>query len=86
MNIVQCRAEQVFLDKLLKLLNKYQLTKIQNQPDNLKNIAEFIREFALSKAFKEAKAELVASKKQVKNSLIAQMICTYLSSSHDDVA
>lgn len=81
MDIVQYRTEEVFLDKLLKLLNKSQ-TQIHNEPDSLKNIAEIIREFALSKAFKEAKAELIASQKQVKNSLIAQIIRTHLSHLH----
>lgn len=79
LNIVQYRTEEVFLDKLLKLLNKSQSTQIQNEPDKLKKIAESIREFALTKAFKEAKAELVASKTLVKNSLFAQKIRILLS-------
>ncbi len=79
MDIIQCRTEEVLLDELR---NRYQLTQIHNDPDYLKNLVESIREFASSKAFKEAEAELVASKKQVKNSLIAQMIRTYLSHLH----
>ncbi|BAZ21718.1 hypothetical protein NIES4073_25960 [Kalymmatonema gypsitolerans NIES-4073] len=79
LDIIQCRTEEVLLNELR---NKYQLTQIHNDPDYLKNLVESIREFALSQAFKEAEAELVASKKQVKNSLIAQMIRTYLSHLH----
>ncbi|GJD19185.1 hypothetical protein RIVM261_041410 [Rivularia sp. IAM M-261] len=79
LNIVQYRTEEVFLDKLLKLLNKYQSTQICNEPDKLKKIVESIREFALTKAFKEAKAELVASKTRVKNSLFAQKVRFLLS-------
>lgn len=74
LNIVQYRTEEVFLDKLLKLLNKSQSIQIYNEPDKLKKIAQSIREFASAKAFKEAKAELVASKTRVKNSLFAQTI------------
>ncbi|WP_407886135.1 hypothetical protein [Scytonema sp. NUACC26] len=83
LNIVQYRTEEVFLDKLLKLRNQFQPAQFHNEPDSLKNLAELIREFALSKAFKEAKAELIASKKQVKTSLIAQIIRIHLSDSQD---
>ncbi|NJR19574.1 MAG: hypothetical protein HC785_30510 [Calothrix sp. CSU_2_0] len=82
LEIVQYRSEEIFLDKLLQSVNKYQLTRISHEPDYLKNIAAEIREFAYKKTFKEAKAELVTSKKQMKNSLFAQIIRTYLSNSH----
>ncbi|NEU83744.1 hypothetical protein [Nostoc sp. UIC 10630] len=78
---VQYRNEEIFLDYLLKSLNQSRLTKITHQPDYLKNIAAEIREFGWNKTFKEAKAELLASKKQMKNSLFAQTIRIYLSDS-----
>jgi predicted DNA-binding protein YlxM (UPF0122 family) len=82
LEIVQYRSEEIFLDKLLQSVNKYQLTRISHEPDYLKNIAAEIREFAYKKTFKEAKAELVTSKKQMKNSLFAQIIRIYLNNSH----
>jgi hypothetical protein len=78
LEIVQYRSEEIFLDKLLQSVNKYQLTRISHEPDYLKNIAAEIREFAYHKTFKEAKTELVTSKKQMKNSLFAQIIRIYL--------
>ncbi len=70
------------MDNLLQSVNKYQLTRISHEPDYLKNVAAEIREFAYKKTFKEAKAELVTSKKQMKNSLFAQTIRIYFSNSH----
>ncbi len=84
-DIVQYRTEEVFLDKLLKLINKFQSTQISNEPEKLKKIAQSIRKFALNKTFKEAKAELVASKTRVKNSLFAQTIRILLSDSRNIV-
>ncbi|RUS95301.1 hypothetical protein DSM106972_090770 [Dulcicalothrix desertica PCC 7102] len=78
LDIVQYRTEEAFLEQFLKLLNKSQIAPFDNEPENLKNIVESIREFVFSKAFKEAKAELLASKKQTKNSLFAQKIRIYL--------
>ncbi|MEH2182772.1 hypothetical protein [Nostoc sp.] len=78
LEIVQYRTEEIFLEKLLQSVNKYQLTRIYHETDYLKNIAAEIREFAYEKTFKEAKAELAASKKQIKNSLFAQIIRIYL--------
>ncbi|MEH2166790.1 MAG: hypothetical protein V7K41_08985 [Nostoc sp.] len=78
LEIVQYRTEKIFLYNLLQSVNKYQLTRISHEPDYLKNIAAEIREFAYEKTFKEAKAELAASKKQIKNSLFAQIIRIYL--------
>lgn len=74
LEIVQYRTENIFLEELLQSINKYQLTRISHEPDYLKNIAAEIREFAFNKTFKEAKAELTASKKQIKNSLFAKII------------
>ncbi|MFH7024884.1 MAG: hypothetical protein ACHBN1_05650 [Heteroscytonema crispum UTEX LB 1556] len=81
LEIVQYRTEEIFLDNLLQSLNKSRLTRISDEPDYLKNIAASIREFAWNKTFKKAKAELAASKKQMKNSLFAQLIRIYLSDS-----
>ncbi|MBN4001432.1 hypothetical protein [Nostoc sp. LPT] len=78
LEIVQYRTEDIFLEELLQSVNKYQSTIISHEPDYLKNIAAEIREFTFKKTFKEAKAELAASKKQIKNSLFAQMIRIYL--------
>lgn len=77
LDIVQYRTEEIFLDKLLQSIDKDQLTQISRQADYLKNIAESVREFAWDKTFKQAKAELKASKKPMKNSLFAQIICIY---------
>lgn len=77
LEIVQYRTEEIFLEKFLQLVNKYQLTEISHDPDYLKNIRESIKEFAWNKTFKEAKAELAASKKNIKNSLFAQTIRIY---------
>jgi hypothetical protein len=85
LEIVQYRTEEIFLDNLLQSVNKYQSTRISHEPDYLKNIAAEIREFAYEKTFKKAKAELVTSKKQMKNSLFAQIIRTYLSNSQQAV-
>ena len=79
LEIVQYRTEEAFLDELLQSMNKDKLTKVSHDPDRLKYIQESIREFVWNKTFKEAKAELKASKKQVKNSLLAQNIRIYLS-------
>ncbi len=79
LEIVQYRTEEVFLEKLLESLNKSRLTRISHEPDYLKNIHALVREFAWDKTFKEAKSELLASKKQMKNSLFAQTIRIYLS-------
>jgi hypothetical protein len=81
LDIVQYRTEEIFLDKLLQSLNKSQLTKISDEPEELKNIHTSIREFTWNKTFKEAKAELIASKKQMKNSLFAQILRIYLKNS-----
>lgn len=81
LEIVQYRTEEFFLDNLLQSFNKYHLTRVSNEPDRLTNIQESIREFAWNKTFKEAKAELKASKKQRKNSLLAQKIRIYLNNS-----
>ncbi|MCC5599419.1 hypothetical protein [Nostoc favosum] len=78
LEVVQYRTEEIFLEELLQSVNKYQLTRISHEPDYLKNIVAEIRGFAYEKTFKEAKAELAASKKQIKNSLFAQMIRIYL--------
>lgn len=78
LEIVQYRTEDIFLEELLQSVNKYQSTRIYHEPDYLKNITAEIREFAFMKTFKEAKAELAASKKQTKNSLFAQIIRIYL--------
>lgn len=82
LSIVQYRTEEIFLDRLLQSLNKYQSTIIYHEPDKLKKIAVEVREFVWDKAFKEAKAELIASKKQIKNSLFTQVICIYLNDSN----
>ncbi len=81
LEIVQYRTEEIFLDQLLQSLNKSQVTKISNEPEYLKNLAESIREFSFSKAFKEAKSELLSGKKQMKNSLFAQIIRNHLNAS-----
>jgi hypothetical protein len=81
LEIVQYRTEEIFLDNLLQSLNKSRLTRISDEPDYLKNIAVSIREFAWNKTFKKAKAELAAGKKQIKNSLFAQIIRIYLNNS-----
>ena len=74
LEVIQYRTEELFLDNLLQLLDEYQFTKMTHEPDYMQDIAISIREFALTKTFKEAKAELKASKKQMKNSLFAQTI------------
>ncbi|MCC5662749.1 hypothetical protein LC653_02080 [Nostoc sp. CHAB 5784] len=78
LEIVQYRTEEIFLEKLLQSVNKYQSTRISHEPDYLKNLAAEIRGFAYEKTFKEAKAELVTSKRQIKNSLFARLIRLYL--------
>ncbi|MEM9924463.1 MAG: hypothetical protein AAF915_12050 [Cyanobacteria bacterium P01_D01_bin.50] len=82
LSIVQYRTEEIFSVRLLQSLNKYQSTRIFHEPDKLKNIAAEVREFLWNKTFKEAKAELIASKKQIKNSLFTQVICIYLNDSN----
>ncbi|MCC5616513.1 hypothetical protein LC605_15825, partial [Nostoc sp. CHAB 5836] len=78
LEIVQYRTEDIFLEELLQSVNKSNFTRIYHEPDYLKNIAAEIRKFAYEKTFKEAKAELAASKKQIKNSLFAQTLRIYL--------
>ncbi|KAB8329952.1 hypothetical protein SD80_032545 [Scytonema tolypothrichoides VB-61278] len=78
LEIVQYRTEEIFLEKLLQSLNQSQLTRISHEPEYLKTLVAEIREFVWHKTFKEAKAELVSSKKQSKNSLFAKRIRIYL--------
>lgn len=81
LEIVQYRTEEKFLENLLQTLNQSQSTRISHDPDDLQNIAAEIREFALNKAFKEAKAELLGKRKKRKTSLAAQIIRIYLQNS-----
>ncbi|NJR76174.1 MAG: hypothetical protein HC773_26535 [Scytonema sp. CRU_2_7] len=81
LEMVQYRTEEIFLEKLLQSFDKSQLTRISHEPEYLKNLVAEIREFVWNKTFKEAKAELLSSKKQNKNSLFAKKIRIYLSDS-----
>ena len=76
---VQYRTKEIFLEKFLQSIDRYQSTEISDQPDYLQNIANAIKEFAWDKTFREAKAELKASRSQMKNSLFAQRICKIIS-------
>jgi hypothetical protein len=75
----QYRTEETFLEKILPIMPQNSgVTTIYSKSSHLKNVAEEIRNYALNKTFQEARAEMLNSKKQKKNSLFAQMIRRYL--------
>ncbi len=76
LDIVQYQTEEIFLNKLLQLRDESEVKKFSNEPEYLKTVATEVREFTVSKAFKEAKSELMT---QQKNSLFAQTIRKHLS-------
>lgn len=85
LNNVQYRTEEKFIEKLLNftassnLLTK--VTTISTDPEYLKNIAEEMRAYALTKTFLEAHAEIQTGKKKSKKSLFAQILCCYINDS-----
>ncbi|KYC42466.1 hypothetical protein WA1_21110 [Scytonema hofmannii PCC 7110] len=86
MRKVQYRTEEKFLDTIFKTSTVFLSTTISNDPERLKNVAESIRDYVLKKTFNNAYAEILSGKKQVKNSLFAQMIRRYLNNSLNHAA
>jgi hypothetical protein len=76
-DIIQAQTESKFSHKLLQLLDKQRFHAISNDPEYLTKISIYIREFACQKTFNLAKSELALGKRQVKNSLLAKLICAF---------
>ncbi|MUG92028.1 hypothetical protein F7734_05955 [Scytonema sp. UIC 10036] len=83
---VQYRTEEKFLDTILKKTTPLLPTTINSDPALLTNVAESIRDYVLKKTFNDAYAEVLSGKKQIRNSLFAQMIRRYLNHSLNHVA
>lgn len=81
MNKVQYRTEEKFINIIFKTSTLFLSTTINSDPYLLKNVAESIRDYAFKKTFNDAHTEILSGKKQIKNSLFAQMICRYLNNS-----
>ena len=75
---VKERTVEKFIEEISKAPKDSRLTTISRDPDYLKNLAESIRDYAWNKTFKDSYAEIQSSKKQLKNSLFAQMMRRYL--------
>jgi hypothetical protein len=82
---VQYRTEEKFLDTILKT-STFLPTTIKSEPELLKNVAESIRDYVLKKTFNDAYTEILSGKKQIRNSLFAQMIQRYLNNSLNQAA
>ena len=78
---VKERTVEKFIDEISKAPKDSRLTTISRDPDYLKNLAKSIRDYAWNKTFKDSYAEIKSSKKQLKNSLFAQMMRRYLNDS-----
>ncbi len=75
------KALEKFLSKILSDRTYQSMEENQMTPDKLDHLTEAIREFLDSKAFINAKSEILASKKPSKDSLFARFLCRHL----DDV-
>ena len=81
---VQSFSQKSFLEQIQKKASKFFTCEISSKPNNLRNIAQEVRNFLYEIAFKEAYAEIIASRSLSKNSLFAQILRDYISKNKND--
>ena len=77
---VQFTSEDIFMSKIQEQANQFFAAQISSKPNNLKDIAQEVRSFLDTIAFKEARAEIIAARNPYKNSLFAQILRKYMNS------
>lgn len=75
---VQSTSEEIFISKIQEQASQFFSSQISGNPNNLKDIAEEVRSFLDTIAFKEARAEIIAARSPYKNSLFAQILRKYM--------
>ena len=75
---VQAFSEKSFMEKIQEKASNFFVNKISRNPNNLREIAQEVRNFLYEIAFKEAYAEITASRSLYKNSLFAQELRKYI--------
>ena len=75
---VQSTSEEIFIRKIQEQASQFFTSQISSQPNNLKDIAEEVRNFLDIIAFKEAHAEIISPRNPYKNSLFAQILRKYM--------
>ena len=75
---VQSHTEKSFIEQIQEKANNFFINEISRNPNNLRDIAQEVRNFLYEIAFKEAYAEITASRSLYKNSLFAQVLRDYI--------
>ncbi|MEL6462408.1 MAG: hypothetical protein AAFQ91_29995 [Cyanobacteria bacterium J06621_15] len=75
---VQSFSEKSFIEEIQEKASKFFTSELSCNPNNLRNIAQQVRNFLDEIAFKEAYAEITASRSVYKNSLFAQILRDYI--------
>lgn len=74
----QSSSEKIFMNKIKEKASNFFVNEISCDPNNLKQIAAEVRDFLHEIAFKEAYAEITASKSIYKKSLFAKVLRYYI--------
>ena len=75
---VQSFSEKSFIEQIQVKASKFFAEEVSCNPNNLRDIAQQARNFLYEIAFKEAYAEITASRSLYKNSLFAQRLREYI--------
>ncbi|MBV6625920.1 MAG: hypothetical protein KI793_23810 [Rivularia sp. (in: Bacteria)] len=75
---VQSFSERSFIEQIKERASIFCTSELSCNPNNLRNIAQEVRNFLYEIAFKEAYAEITASRSVYKNSLFAQVLRDYI--------
>ncbi|MEO0838436.1 MAG: hypothetical protein AAF063_05975 [Cyanobacteria bacterium J06643_5] len=75
---VQSCSEKSFIEKIKEKASNFFTSELSCNPNNLRNIGQEVRFFLYEIAFKEAYAEITASRSLYKNSLFAQILRDYI--------
>ncbi|MEO1186144.1 MAG: hypothetical protein AAFX46_16350, partial [Cyanobacteria bacterium J06636_27] len=75
---VQSFSEKSFIEEIQEKASIFCTSELSCNPNSLRNIAQEVRNFLYEIAFKEAYAEITASRSVYKNSLFAQILRDYI--------
>ncbi|MGB3653338.1 MAG: hypothetical protein WBA41_19250, partial [Rivularia sp. (in: cyanobacteria)] len=75
---IQSFSEKSFIEQIQEKASKFFTEEVSCNPNNLRDIAQQVRNFLYEIAFKEAYAEITASRSLYKNSLFAQRLREYI--------